>query len=111
MRTFLAVLFLMLLAVPVLADTSTAPLISAERLALAGGVNREFNTNLPGAASPLVASEWSAGIYGAYALTAPATDEKHVPKLALVGSGLYGFDSKLTRWSLGLRFTLFDGGK
>lgn len=108
MKRLIAVLFLACLVVPSLAHAANdVPLISAQRLAVGAGVNREWT---PNSQFDLIKQEWTAGIYGAYALTA-STSESRIPRLSLVGSSVFGMDTKVSRWSLGLRVTLWDGGK
>lgn len=72
------------------------PLLSMDRLSLAGGVNHVWHA-APAEDStplPLAVREWEAGLYAAYNLT---------PRLSLVGSTVYGFDNKLVESRAGLR--------
>ena len=110
MKRFLILAVLMILAVPVFAQTADQPLISATRLSLGVGANSEWNINLPGGAPGYLNQEYSAGLYEAYALTTAASVNK-MPKASLVASQVFGLDSKVTRWSVGVRIALWDGGK
>ena len=108
-KLFAVAALLSLFAIPVHASTvaNDAPLLSLTRLAVGAGVNEEFYTNhVEGAMD----RQWTAGLYAAYALTA-SPSEQRIPRLNLIGSTEYGVTDKITRWKLGLRVTLFDGGK
>lgn len=108
MRKIVLIAALFAMFVPVFAYAANDyPLVSANRLAVGAGVNREWTPNADASA---IRQEFTAGVYAAYALTA-SQSEQRIPRLSLVGSSIYGFDSKASRWSLGVRVTLWDGGK
>lgn len=82
-----------------------APLLSAKRVSLAGGLNYEWRTTpLKNNSEPILErhGEWTTGLYGAYNLT---------PHSSLVASSVLGMDSRQLRHTLGLRIRLWQGVK
>lgn len=94
-------LLLLLLALPLAAHANDYPLVSAHRLQLGGGVNREWFNAEDDAPKLKIAEEFSIGLYAAYNL---------VPALDLVGSAKRGLDSHVWNSSVGLRITFYAGG-
>ena len=100
----LAVLLLLTNCHPAHAE-EIAPLLSAKRFSLAGGLNYEWRTTpLKNNSEPILErhGEWSTGLYGAYNLT---------PHSSLVASSVLGFDSRQLRHTVGLRIRFFQGTK
>lgn len=87
------------------AKAEDAPLFSAKRVSLAGGLNYEWRTTpLKNNSEPILErhGEWTTGLYGAYNLT---------PHSSLVASSVLGFDSRQLRHTVGLRIRFFQGVK
>jgi hypothetical protein len=98
-------------AFPVLAQTTPAPAqipaFSAQRLSIAAGANYNWwgEDNVPPKSE-----EFGVGIYGAYALTAPLSGAQ-APAVSLIASVERGFDNRTVLTRVGLRVTLFNGGR
>lgn len=85
------------------------PLFSVKRFAFAAGVNHEWS-EYGGAVALPQDGAFTVGIYGAYALTAPS-DGTFTPRLSVPASLVRDLENENWRWSVGLRVTLWDGGR
>ena len=110
----LAVLMLALVALlvlPCIVGAEDYPLLSAERLSVAGAVNYGAISAAVKGAEPLVGThdEFFVGFFPAYNLTHPDSTRKHLPHTSLAGSVQYGLTSKRVVGYVGFRW-LFYGG-
>jgi len=90
------------LAAPAVASAQAeAPLLSFQRLSIAGGADYAWYEATGNEPVPAFGKEWEVTLVGAYSLT---------PHLHLTGSTAYGLDNQFFRTRLGLRVSLWQGG-
>lgn len=91
-------------------ETNVRPIFSMERVS--AGVSADYCgfQSAGEQALPLFSKSWEFGLVGSYNLVAPAVGERG-PMLSLTAASAYDVDNKWFRHRLGLRLTLFKGGR
>ncbi len=103
-----------ILALLLLASVARAenyPLLSMERLSVAGGLEYAQRSALGSGTILGTRSEFAVGVFPAYNLTHPDSLHAHLPHVSLTGFARLGLTSHEVIAGVGLRWLIFRGDK